>query len=243
MDDNKMANLGQKIENLYLRAGYGRVLKSEIDAVVFHHFLVKELGDTPDYFAVDKTRLFKLSLALKLSEPRVKKLLEDDFYIHSARPETNAALAARLLDIVNHRTITPESLKDGKLRLPIANPLLRKMLEAELYKSGGLPDFSFNREMMVIEIYDFLRLLNFTGERAITAIIRKNILAKTQAGKGKEAEAFLAKLNEKPLRDRLKTIALGIGTAFLGESAAQAGAEIIGALIAGAKKLLPEQPR
>jgi hypothetical protein len=181
-----MQALGEAIMTLYLRFGYGRAPKQEIDAVVFHHVLLQEYGEGFDYAAIDKARLYDLSLRLKVTQARIKKLLEDDYYLYAQDRGSEGGLAALLLALVNHQSITKESLKEGKLRLFVANPIVKQRLEVELYRSGGVADFLLNRDIMVIDIYDFLKLLHFTEDARIAAIIRTNLLAKTQVDKAPE---------------------------------------------------------
>jgi hypothetical protein len=109
----------------------------------------------------------------------------------------------------------------------VANPIVKKLLELEIYKTGGIVDYSFSREILVIEIYDFLRLLHFTDDAGTAKIIRNNITGKTNQDKPKEVAAFLDNLNEKPIADSLKAIALNSASIFIGDN----GVELIKAVI------------
>jgi hypothetical protein len=132
---DKEKNLEEAIKDLYLRAGYGRVLKSEIDTLVFHYFLLENLKQKPLYF-IDKKDLFELSSKLRVPESKIKRLLEDDYLVNYQNDQkTNAAEILR--NIVSGLNITRDGIKDGKLRLPVANPITRKILEVEIFDSGG----------------------------------------------------------------------------------------------------------
>jgi hypothetical protein len=243
--------LSKNLLALYTRSGYGKVLKSEIDALVFHHLLPKKLDQkyvkinekaedpkdqiTIDYFSLDKTLLYNLSQKLKLSEARLQHLLEEDFFEYQKNSE-DAALPALLLDMVNRRSITKEQLKDGKIRFSVANPMLRKLLEVKIYESGGMVDYSFSREVMVIDLYDFLKLLNLEKDERIIAIIENNILKKAKSSDehGEKAKAFFRELEKKPLQEQLKAIAVDGAKKFIGA----AGGETFGLIWDTAEKHL-----
>jgi hypothetical protein len=229
--------LAQDIAALYARSGFGKASKSELDQAVFHYLLLNKLpkkfvkDGKPRYFHVDKSAIYELSIELKITEARVKALLEADYLAsdHSCRIED------LLLETVNSATIRKGTLKEGKIRFLAPNPITRKFLEERIYSVGGMADSSFNREILVLEIYDFLRLVDFSEPERIRALIRKNILQKAVlAEKDPEMAAFLSELDKKPVEETLKGLACGLASKLIGK----AGDEIVGAVLDGAKAAL-----
>jgi hypothetical protein len=222
--DSMKITLADDIIKLYLRGGYGKVLRSEIDTVVFHYFLMNEVGDPPSYFTIDKEKIFELSTKLKLSESRFKRLLDDDYTIYN-KDDNNKdnkdeiSLGPILSDIIRKRGLTKESFKNGKLCLNISNPIVKKLLDVEMYKKGGIIDYSFNNEKIVIEVYDFLRLFN--DDKTIIEELNRVIRSKKKLTP--EGEKFLNEVNEKNLSSTLKKIAGGVLSGVLGK----AGEELV----------------
>jgi hypothetical protein len=215
--------LEKAVKELYIRSGYGRVLKSEIDALVFHHFLLEILGGK-DFFKIDKRDIFELSTKLKVSESRIKRLLEDDYLLdpdkkyetHKNETDKNEAFAANLLrDIIPLLDITGESAADGKIRIPVANPVVKKHLELAAYSAGVISDTSFNREIFVIGLADFFKLLNVELEagKAVKEELKRKLNEKNI--NQKEAEDLL----KKPLPELFKAFVSEQVSGLLGEAA------------------------
>jgi hypothetical protein len=210
----KEKSLEEAIKELYIRAGYGRVLKSEIDALVFHYFLLENLKQKPLYF-IDKKDIFELSGKLRVSESKIKRLLEDDYLLNYQGDQKTSAVEI-LRHLVPGLNITRESIKDGRLRLPVANPIARKILEVEIYNTGGIADTSFNREILVIGLFDFFKLLGYSKEAEQS--IKESLKAKlTEKG---ETQKTIDTLLRKPAAELVKDAA-GVLVKFLGAAAGE----------------------
>lgn len=224
------SNLGDQILEAYTRTEFGKVPKSEIDALVFHFFLLKHLdkalvadGTRIRYFHLTKSEIHQLSLRAKISESRIKSLVERDFFLHGSKEN----LDDFLLNLVNAASVKKSLLKTGKIQFLVTNPIVKKFLEERVAAVGGIPDYSFNHEVLVLEISDFLKILNFTDNRTLEETITHNILKKAQLGaEDPQVTAFFAELNKVPLEERLKRIALGAAEKLIGK----AGDEILGAV-------------
>jgi hypothetical protein len=107
--------------------------------------------------------------------------------------------------------LTEESVKDGKIQFPVANPVVKKYLELEIYKIGGVTDTSFNHEILVISLYDLLRLLNAAGDAE--AAVKKQL--KLKLGKKDADQQEVQNLLSSPPAELFKKI---------GTSAKKAGA-------------------
>jgi len=227
---NNYEALGSAIVHFYTRNGFGKVLKSEIDNEVFHCMLLETLEKDflaegfIDYYKINKSEIHRLSLVLRISEARFKTLLEADFFNHG----TKVSLEKHLLNLVNSTTLRRGALKAGKIQFLLPNPLMRKDLEQKIASLGGIPDYSFNREILVLEIKDFLKLVHVFKDEEMAELIKANILKKSGLEENDPRLAeFFKDLNKIPVEDRLKKIALGLGEKFLG----QAGDEIVGAVL------------
>jgi hypothetical protein len=227
---NRHEALGKEILALYTRGELGRVGKAEVDALVFHYFLLDRLAkpflgprDTIRYFFINKTEIRRLSLVAKITESRIKTLIEKDFFLYGA----DEKLDDFLLGLVNATSLRSGVLKAGKIQFLVPNPIVRRFLEERIAATGGIPDTSFNREMLVLEIHDFLRLLDLTDDE-IARVIHDNILAKAHlTDRDPAARAFFDELNKVPLGERLKRIAQGAAEKLIGKG----GEELIGAVI------------
>jgi len=223
--------LGKEILELYTRTSFGKVLKSEIDQLVFHHFLLASLDhkylNTKNeilYYHINKTEIYQLSRKACITESRIKTLLEQDFFQYGKTSTVHDFLLAT----VNSKTISSTLLKSGKIQFVIPNPIARKYLEERIFSVGGLVDYSFNHDILVLEILDFLRIVHYNDDTQVAETITSNILAKSRQKPGDpELQAFLNDLNRIPLQERLKKIAMGVAEKFIG----QTGDEIIGAVI------------
>ena len=214
-------DLGARLWDLYTRAEFGKVSKSEIDTLVFHYALLGNLGrpflepaGRIRYFSIGKTEIRRLSLLLKMTESRVGSLIEKDFLLYGADEKVEEFLLA----LVNATTITSGLLKAGKIRFLVPNPVARTAIEERIAAVGGIPDASFNREVLVLEIYDFLKLVNLADDERIARILQDNLLAKARLTIDSDAKRFLDELNRVPVGERLKRLALGVLDKVLGKT-------------------------
>jgi hypothetical protein len=229
--------LEKEILRLYRQSGFGKTLKSEIDAVVFHHFLKEKFPQNIDHYTINKTQIFDFSKELKITQARFKRFLEEDYLLYNDAKSDDIFLI--LSAAIRQRTITKESItKEGKIRLAVSNPIVKQLLDKKLYETGGILDSSFNRDILVIEIYDLLKLLEYVNIDTISNDIRNTILAKTRTKElPKESQQFLKSLSEKTALERLKAVVIGGGKILLGKSGEEMvniGFDIIESLIKNA---------
>jgi hypothetical protein len=221
--------LGGDILALYTRTGFGKALKSEIDAVVFHYVLLEKLNrkyieaGAVKYLRIDKPEIFRLADKLKTTEPRLKRLLEEDYLVYGAgKPETAIGaeeedVKALLLELVKQRNITQKMLENGKIQIIVSNPLAKRFLEKKMYDSGGAVEFGQNREILIFDLYDFLTLIKLNQDETIKSVIKNIIIEKTKtAGNDKEYGKFIKELNRKPPREQLELVVKASARALLG---------------------------
>lgn len=226
---SRKEDFANDIITLYTKNGFGKILKSELDLAVFHYLLLEYLdpsfkdGNIIKYFLINKSQIYKLSISLGISESRIKKYLEEDYFKYKKGNDLNSFL----LNEVNGRTIK-NILSEGKLQLVIPNPITRKYLEEKAYSTGGIINYEQNREIMIIEIYDFLKIINFAEKKEIAELIKTNIIRKSRSSSNSlDMDNFMKELNKMSIEERLKIIAIGTASKIIGK----AGDEIIGAII------------
>lgn len=82
--------LENELYTAYLKNGFGKILKSEIDLYVFHYFLLKELNcinndsgtvsEIP-YLKIEKKDLYNLASIANISISKLQNLIENDFNV------------------------------------------------------------------------------------------------------------------------------------------------------------------
>lgn len=165
--------LGKAIYESYTQGIFSRVLKSDIDIKVFHTFLLKNLDagmlskdGSINYGAVDKDAIYRLSLASGLTESAVQSKLETDFYSYRDKSGDRVEL-----DVRTFLETQFVGLREGKVRLLVANPVVKKQLVNTLAQKGSVPDYSFNRDIVSIDVLDLLLILGMSDKAANDSLL------------------------------------------------------------------------
>lgn len=158
----------------YVRNGFGKINRSEIDLYVFHGFLLKELDECYlqrdeshqekkvqiKYLELDKQILYNLASKANISIARFSTLLENDYNVFCNG--TALDYKAQLHKIIQNKRFELNFEKKKTIRISVVNPILRQLLIKEINLQDGTPDFSFNKDILDIEFVDFLQLLDAT---------------------------------------------------------------------------------
>lgn len=161
-DDNDMLlELGKSVDALYRRGTFGRVLKSEIDLLMFgayarRHFQRKYPDLKFRWYALGPDDIRELSVSLKITESRVEALLEQAALADGVEDLDPIEMIGVVQDLVNKTRQEKADLKEGKLRVFVSNRVLRSYIEAFLLQGGGLPETSFHRGQLIIRVGDLL---------------------------------------------------------------------------------------
>ena len=167
-DDNKklFEELGKTIYERYTENTFSKLLKSEIDIIVLHTFLLLNLKESQIkngsilYDFINKDDIYRLSLASGLTESMIQKKIESDFYNYRDKNNYEFDLKDFINNqIKNTKICSDEFIKDGKIRLIVSNPVMKKQVVNALVIQGSVPDFSFNRDIISIGIIDVLDIL------------------------------------------------------------------------------------
>jgi hypothetical protein len=243
--------LQEEIIAAYKRNGFGKVLKTEIDALVFHYVLIDELtvldqklagNGEPDYVNIDKRCIFQLSRALKIPETTVCRLLENDFLLHN---KDGHSISGILLKIITKTNISPENIKNKKLQFYVANPILQRLIQVEVYNIGGIVDYSFSKDIISVDLVDCLKLLNLQ-DAEIDQIFREN-LSKPYPALPDVTDWLTALSDETNVKGDIKTVLKGIAGKLLdkcvGGDAAPAALRLVETIFKAAKTTLAKRNR
>lgn len=212
MTENQYENLGKTIYEKYFENGFGKILKSEIDTIVFHSYLLGKteiLSDKNqiDYNKINKNTIYNFSLETGLSESTIQSKIEADYYYQLRLNKGNKQTEEQfnLKEFIENQLKRKnqndsEFVKEGKLKVFIANPILKKQFVNALSTAGGIPDFSFNKDIVSINVFDAIKILEISDEAVNKVILEKSknylvnqndqklkqIAEKTQGGTAKE---------------------------------------------------------
>lgn len=199
-NSNNIMLLGEEIYSLYLNNGFSKVMKAQIDEKVFHTFLISELSKINqekfiikkevNYDEIDKNAIYELSLASGLTEAVVQSKIEKDFYVHH-KDENSFDLKNFLISqLRNSKLNKNDFVKDGKIRFLIQNSVLKKKVINALNKEDTIVDFSFNKDLIVVNVFDVIDILQIDDERS------KEILQKS-------VQEYLPKIENKKISEEM----------------------------------------
>ena len=65
-------------------------------------------------------------------------------------------------------------VREGKVKIFIANPVLKKQFINALALMGGVPDYSFNKDIVSISVFDVMKILEIPDKEANAAIMQNS---------------------------------------------------------------------
>ena len=161
MDADGLREIGEQVHALYSRGPFGRVLKTEIDGILFrafarHQHRLKRRTEEFRWHHLGPQDVRDLSIRLRITERRVETLLEQAALSDGIRDLGTTETIAIIQDLANKTHQDKRDLEEAKLRLFVTNRVLRSYIEAFLLQGGGIPETSFHRGHLVIRIGDLL---------------------------------------------------------------------------------------
>lgn len=217
-------NLGKMIYEAYTSNQFGKAYKAEIDKMVFHSFLLRNLpdicmgeknadgnsvivvrGEDVMYLRLSKRAIYQLSLRARVKESTIQSMLEADFYNHQKDDKFYENELKRAVSniVMSTKASAADLVKDGKVRVVVANPITKKMLMHKLNDIGAVGDYSFNRDIVSMSVADFLSLMGIE-ETALRDTVLK--IAEKEFGKEKkeEFEKFKNSVMQKSVEEKDK---------------------------------------
>lgn len=150
IDQKKRAEFSDELMTRLIGGGFGVMNKKEIELTIIA--LLEEAG------ALGIRTNHELSLALGISEMRVRNLLRDARLRHGINDEE--FLRSRLPALMTKSS--PEVIKDPageKIKLVIEDAFLMQALNARIKIAGGVPDGSFSKEICIVKIDVFCEVV------------------------------------------------------------------------------------
>lgn len=216
--------LGKRIRTLYTIGIFGKVLKSEIDLLVFgtlvrQTFQKEEKIVSEDsiinWLNIESKHIRQLSLKLRITESRVSSLLERCALMEQANSLTNQNTISQIKKLTSKVTQETRDIKQGKFRLYIPNKITRAAIEGFLTQNGGIPDTSYNKNILKIRIIDILNCLQEKNidEKFLIKIAKKA----NKKQKSKNYQKIIKKADEKTGMEKLQLLSSAILQPFIGK--------------------------
>lgn len=173
-------SITEDIFKSYTRQGFGKLLKSEIDLIMFDFSLKLIFAkskpeyfekDELNYFLLNKQDIYNLSKELKITETKVKSYIEQTGLVKSLISNEELALQS-FKALFQKQTQDQELMRNGKLRCYIPNKLLKSFIESKIDMSGSIPNYSFNNDILIFDFFIIFTIFG-TSDEAIKSWIRK----------------------------------------------------------------------
>ena len=160
--------IANNIFNSYTRQGFGKLLKSEIDLIMFDFSLKMIFADCKpsyfydeelNYFMINKQDIYMLSKKLKITETKIKSFIEQIGLINSLLDNDELALNS-FITLFKKQKQDKTLLEEGKLRFYVPNKLLKNYLEAKIDENGSIPNYTFNNDILEFDIFVLFALFD-----------------------------------------------------------------------------------
>jgi hypothetical protein len=145
----------------YFRRGIGSLSKKDIDILILK-LVLDQIGEAHD----QELDVYQLSRKLKISITKLRALIKEVQIRYGQIDE----------EIVKRRLIYLFSRKrwiiEGKyIQLSIIDPMLRDYLSEMIFNLNSFADYSFNPEILKIEIEVFIKIIRKLSEKSLNDII------------------------------------------------------------------------
>lgn len=151
----------------YNRIGFGRLLKTEIDLIMFDFslklfFAKKEknedyfIDNELNYFAIGKQDIYALSKELKITESKIITFIEQKGLLSGQLNDKQ--LLPFFIDLFKSQKQL--NLAKGEITCYIPNKLVKNFIVAELAALGGQPDYKINNDILVFDLYYLMGIFN-----------------------------------------------------------------------------------
>ncbi|MDA3961094.1 MAG: hypothetical protein PF961_09910 [Planctomycetota bacterium] len=147
IDDAKAGDFAREFLQAYLDDGFGAMTKRQVELLVFH--LLEAHG------SIEGEDNNGLSLRLQVTEARVRALRYESKLRYP--PTEERYLERRILWALSRSEFDAEG---GRIRFIIEDPYVQKALNALAKRAGGVPDSSFNSEIVQIKPDHLARVLH-----------------------------------------------------------------------------------
>lgn len=153
--DDKAVDFANKLLSKYLENGFASMPKQELDIYLLH--LLIEHGENIKNESGD-INYHQLSLALKLSETKVKNLIYQINLKYNTQGNQEGYFVVKLIELIDHSLFEVD--KDKKtIKFSVEDLYLKREFEYQISKIGGISDGSFNKNIIKLSKDTFDKLL------------------------------------------------------------------------------------
>lgn len=158
--------IGERLLELYKTVGYYGISKTNVHLIVVDE-LFKALSNNEDgndlnpYLLSNREVIEKLSNILKVDRNTVKNLLKKSYNMwknENSEIDSKKLLINLISDIENQEQSKIEVEKTGKITIVVDNKVLREELENLFYKNGIYADYSFNKDLLKIDLRHMVKI-------------------------------------------------------------------------------------
>lgn len=168
-------NFVEKFLENYLAPSFGAMSKSEIDILVFH--LLED--------SFDKLSNYEISNLLKISETKVKNLRVNAYLRYN---QNEKQILKNIIKRLSDSVSTKVDIKNNEVKFTLENPVEKRVMIAKIKELGENIDFSFNNEILKLDLLVFFIFLkNISGEDIFLNVLKDN------KNKNLKLEEFLGK--------------------------------------------------
>ncbi len=181
LNTNDYSSFAKELIASYTRLGFGKLLKSEIDLLIFEFVLKTHFATNKDeyfidtelnYFAINKYDIYQLSKTLKVSESKISTMIEQLGLLKGLLNDSIGmkSLKALLLSQLQNR----KNIKDGYISIQITNKLLKQFAEAKIQSLGIQVDYEKNKEIIKFDILALIDFFDIHNELFINWLQQQN---------------------------------------------------------------------
>lgn len=175
----------------YLQQGFGSMTKHDFELLIYHL-----LANKTDLLENKST--YEISNLLSLTENKIKNIQLESYLKYEHK--NHKSCIDKVISEIQAANIKPE-LDGNKVKFTLDNPILKRELEHAIKKIGYNVDYSFNKDIVSINIISFISSLKMTYPRKTLSIENKITNSVKQSFK-QEKEIF-KKINKLTLPEIL----------------------------------------
>ncbi|VYT01291.1 PTS sugar transporter subunit IIBC [Campylobacter ureolyticus] len=155
-------NFVEKFLENYLAPSFGAMSKSEIDILVFH-LLEDSFNQLSNY---------EISNLLKISETKVKNLRVNAYLRYN---QNENQILKNIIERLSDSISAKVDIKNNEVKFTLENPVEKRVMIAKIKELGENIDFSFNNEILKLDLLVFFTFLkNISGEDIFLNVLKDN---------------------------------------------------------------------
>jgi hypothetical protein len=198
-DSGLKRKITEEIFNSYTRQGFGRLLKAEIDLIMFDFslklFLLEKkpeyfIDDKLNYFAIDKQDIYELSKFLKITENKVRGYIEQLGLLKGLLDDEIGLKCFK--SILLKQKQSRKNLSEGYIVLNVSNKLLKQFIEAKAYSLGKTVEYGENKELIKLDFSVLFQIFDITIEE-----YKRFVQSNMDVFNSDELNKLMADLNKK----------------------------------------------